>query len=148
MKIEIIVSDFKERFYHLLLICTQNKEIEKHVHISDFPSLVLFKSSGFPCPPPFFFFLGPHLQHIGVPGRGIQWELQLPAYAAAMGTQNWSHIYDLCGNLWQHQLLNPLRSGTELVSSWIPVQLLTHGATTELPLLALLITFFVCVKQI
>ena len=28
-----------------------------------------------------FFFLGPHLQHMEVPGQGIESELQLQAYA-------------------------------------------------------------------
>ena len=28
--------------------------------------------------PYFFFFLGPHLQHIKVPKLGVEWELQLP----------------------------------------------------------------------
>ena len=31
------------------------------------------------------FFLGPHLQHVEVPG-GVKWELQLPAYATATAT--------------------------------------------------------------
>ena len=44
VQIKIMVSDFKLRFHHLLLICTQNEEIEKHTHISGFtpwPSLDL-----------------------------------------------------------------------------------------------------------
>ena len=34
-----------------------------------------------------FFFLGPHLPHMEVPRRGVQWELKLPAYITATATQ-------------------------------------------------------------
>ena len=30
-----------------------------------------------------FFFLQPHLQHMEVPGLGVELELQLPAYTTA-----------------------------------------------------------------
>ena len=32
------------------------------------------------------FFLGLHLWHMGVPGLGVKWELQLQAYATVMAT--------------------------------------------------------------
>jgi len=35
----------------------------------------------------FFSFLGPHLQHMEVPGLGVKLELQLPAYTTAQ--QHW-----------------------------------------------------------
>ena len=53
----------------------------------------------------FFVFLGPHLQHMGVPRLGIELELQLPAYTAA---RNQSHVCNLHHSSWQHQIFNPL----------------------------------------
>ena len=35
---------------------------------------------------PFFFFLGPQLQHMEVPGLGVKSELQLPAFPTATVT--------------------------------------------------------------
>ena len=35
----------------------------------------------------FIVILGPHLQHMEVPKRGVQLELQLPAYATATAAQ-------------------------------------------------------------
>ena len=44
--------------------------------------------------------------HMEVPRRGVELELQLPAYATA--ARDPSHIFDLHGSSWQHQILNPL----------------------------------------
>ena len=49
----------------------------------------------------FFFFLGPHLQHMNVPRLWVESELQLLAYT----------------NSWQFWNLNPLRPGIEPASS-------------------------------
>ena len=49
----------------------------------------------------FFFFVGKHLQHMEVPGLGVESGWQLPAYTTAMTTPDLSHIYDLCCSLWQ-----------------------------------------------
>ena len=46
--------------------------------------------------PLFFFFLGPHLQHMEVPMLEIQLELQLLAFTTAIARPDLSHIYDLC----------------------------------------------------
>ena len=43
----------------------------------------------------FFFFLGPHLQHMEIPGLGIELELQLPAYTTATATWDLSWVCDL-----------------------------------------------------
>ena len=43
----------------------------------------------------FFVFLGPHLQHMGVPRLGVRSELQLPACATATATLDLSHVCDL-----------------------------------------------------
>ena len=53
-----------------------------------------------------FAFLGLHLQHMRVPRLGSELELQLPAYATAMG--HMSHVCDLQHCSWQHRILNPL----------------------------------------
>ena len=55
-----------------------------------------------------FFFLGPHLQHMEVPGLGVESELQLSAYTTAMATPDPSCICDLLHSSWQHWILNPL----------------------------------------
>ena len=62
-----------------------------------------------------FFFLGPYLQHMEVPGPGVESELQLPAYttATAMATLDPRHICDLHHILWQCQILNPLREARD-----------------------------------
>ena len=43
-----------------------------------------------------------------VPPLGVKSELQLPAYATTMATQDLSCICNLCRSLWQCQILNPL----------------------------------------
>ena len=43
----------------------------------------------------FFFFLGPLLQHVEVPGLGVKLELQLLSYASATAMQDPSIIHDL-----------------------------------------------------
>ena len=43
----------------------------------------------------FFFFLGPHLQHMEVPRLGVKSEIQLLAYTTATTTQDLSHVCDL-----------------------------------------------------
>ena len=60
-----------------------------------------------------FFFLGPHLQHMEVPGLGAESELQLPAYATGTATQDSSRICDLCHSLWQREILNPLKEARD-----------------------------------
>ena len=60
----------------------------------------------------FFFFLGPHPQHVKVPRVEVKLELQLLAYATAIATLDLSCICDLQGSLQQHQILNPLREAS------------------------------------
>ena len=43
----------------------------------------------------FFFFLGPHAQHMEVPRLGLESKLQLPAYTAATAVQDLSSVCDL-----------------------------------------------------
>ena len=54
-----------------------------------------------------FVFLGPHLRNMEVPRRGVELELQLPAYATAMATQDPSLACNLHHSSQQHQILNP-----------------------------------------
>ena len=56
----------------------------------------------------YFFFLGPHGQHMEVPRLGAKQELQLPAYSTATATQDPRCIYDLHHSAQQCQILNPL----------------------------------------
>ena len=55
-----------------------------------------------------FFFLGPHLGHMEVPRLGDESAQQLPTYGTAAAMPDLSPICDLCYNLWQCQILNPL----------------------------------------
>ena len=43
-----------------------------------------------------------------VPGLGVELALQLLAYATATATPDLRHIFDLCHNFLQCQILNPL----------------------------------------
>ena len=66
----------------------------------------------------FFCFLGPHPQYMEVPRRGVQSELQLPAYTTAIATSDPSRICDLHHSSQQHRILNPLsetRNRTHLI---------------------------------
>jgi len=55
----------------------------------------------------FFFFVGPHLQHMGLPRLGIKSELQLPATATATAKPDPSLVCNLHHSSWQHRILNP-----------------------------------------
>ena len=54
------------------------------------------------------FFLWLYLQHMEVPRLGVEWEVQLLAYATAPETPDPSFIFNLCCSLQQCQILNPL----------------------------------------
>ena len=62
------------------------------------------------------FFLWPHLQHMEIPGLGVELGLQLPTYATAtaMATSDPSHLCDPHHNLQHCQILNPMRQGQGL----------------------------------
>ena len=55
-----------------------------------------------------FCFLGLHLQHMEVLRLGVELELQLPAHAIAIATQDLSHVCNLHHSSWQPQILNAL----------------------------------------
>ena len=55
-----------------------------------------------------FCFLGLHPWPVEVPRLGVEWELQLPAYATATTMQDPSHVCDLHPSSRQHQIPDPL----------------------------------------
>ena len=80
-----------------------------------------------------FFFLGPHPQHVGVPGLGVESELQLPAYATATAMQDPSQVCDLhhsSRQLWTLNLLSEARDRT--CNLMITSQIHFHCTTWEL----------------
>ena len=67
----------------------------------------------------FYFFLGPHLQHMDVLRPGVKSELQLPGHAIVTATPGPSSICDVRHTLWQCQILNPLseaRDGASILT--------------------------------
>ena len=82
-----------------------------------------------------FFLLGPHRQHMEVPGLGVKWELQLTAYTTATATWDLSCICDLHFSLLQHWIFNSLSPGIKSTSSGILVGFFTHWSTQELTLI-------------
>ena len=68
-------------------------------------------------------FLGLHPQQMEVPRRGVQLELEPPAYTRATAMLDPSHICNLYHSSRQHQIFNPLsktRGGTLVLmdASW------------------------------
>ena len=57
----------------------------------------------------FFFFLGPHLWRMEVPGLGVDSELQL----GPMPQPQECHIWATSATLWQRQILNPLSKASD-----------------------------------
>ena len=49
-----------------------------------------------------------------LPRLGIEWELQLLAYATATAMRDLSHICNLHHSLWQCRILNPLSKAMDL----------------------------------
>ena len=58
-------------------------------------------------------FLGPHPQHMEVPGLGLKSELLPPAYTTTTATPDLSRVCHLHHNSWQCQILNPLSKGRD-----------------------------------
>ena len=89
-----------------------------------FPGIMLGFFSVFVC----FCFLGPHPQHMEAPRRGVQSELQLPAYTRATATPNLSRI---CGLDQILNLLSEARDWTCILMDTSQVRY--HWATTGTP---------------
>ena len=84
----------------------------------------------------FFWFSGPHLQHMEIPRLGVEGELQLPAYATAIATQDPSLVGDLHHSSWQHRIPDPLSEATDqtrilMDPSWICFHCATMGTPSE-----------------
>ena len=82
----------------------------------------------------FFFFLGPHLQHMEVPGLGVILELELPAYGTALAMTDPSRICDLHTTAHSNagSLTHWTGPGIELASSWILVRFVSTEPQGEL----------------
>ena len=72
----------------------------------------------------FFLFLGPLLQHMGVPRLGVETELQFLAYTTATAAQDPSHVCDLHHRSWKCWILNALIEDRDRIhvfmdTSWV-----------------------------
>ena len=79
----------------------------------------------------YFCFLGPHLQHTGVPRLGVELELQLRPSPQPQKHGIWAQSVTYaaaCGNT--RSLTHWTGLGIELVSSWVLFRFLTRWATT------------------
>ena len=99
-------------FEHELLCRRSYIKVREYYILSFSPSFFLF------C------FLGLHLRHMKIPRLGVEWELQLLAYATAIITRDLSCLCNLNHSSWQCQILNPLseargRTFNLVVPSWI-----------------------------
>ena len=84
----------------------------------------------------FLSLLGPRPQHMEVPRRGVESELQLPSDTTATATWDLSHICELHCNLCQCRILNPLREARDqthilMGTSWFHFHYATTGAPWE-----------------
>ena len=83
----------------------------------------------------FFCFLGLHLWHMKVPRLGVESELQLLAYTAAMATQDPSCIFNLHHSLQQRWIPDQrVRPGIEPAFSWILVRFHFCCTTMGIPI--------------
>ena len=91
-----------------------------------------------------FFFLGPHLQHMEVPGLGIKLELQLLAFTTTTATPDPSHVCDLHHSSQRAgSLTHWARPGIKPATSWILIlRFTTTEPQWEHPLVSLLIFFY------
>ena len=88
--------------------------------------------------PSLFFFLGPHLQNMEIPGLGFELELQLLAYTTTMTAPDLSCSCDSCHSSRQRQIFNPLsktRDQTHILMdiSWV-LNPLSHNRNSHRPL--------------
>ena len=85
------------------------------------------------------FFLQPHLRHIETPKRGVESELQLPAYTTATATPDLSHICNVHCSLRQGWILNPLREARDgihiLMDASRVLNPLSHNGNSLAPIL-------------
>ena len=89
----------------------------------------------------FFFFLGPHLQHVKVLSLGVELELQLLAYATATAIRDWSCVCDLHHSSRQYWIPDPLskaRGWTCILTDTSQIHFrCTHNGNSHIPFLTL-----------
>ena len=73
----------------------------------------------------FFVLLGLYLQHMEVPGSGVESELQVPACTMATTMPDPSHIFDLHCSSWQRWILNPLSKARDRSCILMDIRCLT-----------------------
>ena len=84
-----------------------------------------------------FFFLGPHLRHMEVPGLGV--ESELPAYAPVTATWDLSWVCDLHHSSRQCWILNPLSEARDRTCNvTVPSRICFRCAATETPIVNIL----------
>ena len=92
---------------------------------TNFFCLLLFKNT-------FFFFQGCIQQHMEVHRLRSEWSYSCRPTPTTIAMPDLSHICDLHHSSWQCQILNPLRPGTEPVSSRILVRFISTEPHWEL----------------
>ena len=63
---------------------------------------------------------------MGVPGLGVELELQLPASVTATATLDLSHVRDLQHSSWQHQILNLLSKARDRTHVFMDASRVRH----------------------
>ena len=92
----------------------------------------------------FFYFLGPHPQHVKVPRLGAKSELQLPAYATATAIRDLSHVCDLHHSPRKCWMLNPLSGARgQTHNLMVPSRICFCCATMGTPFYFLFIYLFI-----
>ena len=81
-----------------------------------------------------FCFLGPHLWHREVPRLRVEWELQLPAYAAATAMQDLRRVCDLYHRSRQRQVPDSQREARDQTHILMDAsQIRFHSTTAGAP---------------
>ena len=102
---------FLPEFSYIAFSKRQSKSFSRNQQWS---LLLSFHPKGFWPPLTFFFLLGLHLWHMGVPQQGVESELQFPAFATATAILDPSCICDLCCSM-QQPNLNPLSKARDRI---------------------------------
>ena len=98
------------------------------------PTILQFSTCNTPLPFHFclfFFFLGPHSQHMEFPRLGVKSELQLLVYATATAMQDPSCICDLHHSSKQWRILDPLNEARARTLIFVDGNRLVGSVTTE-----------------
>ena len=88
-----------------------------------------------------YIFSGPQVQHMEVPGLGVESELQLPGYVTGTATQDPNCLCNLQHSSRQCQLCNPLIMARDWTCILMVTGLVFHWATVGTPILLLFLSF-------